>query len=81
MVYLNDLLKRIDNIDEDSFYFDEEENIYHSCNDTMSQCEQCSGKNNCTKCSDEYYFEGIDRTKCVKDLDIKNYYTEDNGTG
>ena len=69
-----------DKIDEDNYYFDEKENIYHSCNDTMSKCEQCSGKNNCTKCSDEYYFEGDDRTKCVKDLDIKKYYTEDNGT-
>ena len=63
----------------DKYFFDEDEENYYSCNNTIPNCDKCAGRNNCTKCNNNYYLIGEDKTKCVNNLDLKKYYTEDNG--
>ena len=57
-------------------YFSEDNNIsYHLCNSSMEGCEQCLNRNQCTKCSPNYYFLENIRNKCYK-LNISHYYKE-----
>ena len=71
---------KVDENNEKKYIFDNISNIYYSCNNSIPGCDECSGKNECIKCNDNYYFIGEDRTKCNNDINIKIYYTEDNGT-
>ena len=70
---------KINEKEEKKYFFDEDKKTYYTCNSSISQCDECSGKNKCIKCNENYYFIGEDRTKCNNDLNINKYYTEDNG--
>ena len=72
-------LKKDEIINNSKYYFDENEKLYYSCNNSIIGCNECFGKYNCSKCNESYYFLGNDRKKCINDLDIKKYYSEDNG--
>ena len=72
-------LKEDEIINNTKFFFDENEKIYYSCDINIKNCDKCFGKNNCTKCKDNYYFLGIDRTECINNLELNYFFSEDNG--
>ena len=59
-------------------YYTEDNIVYYLCNTNMEFCDECTSKNTCTKCSNNYGFPGSDRSKCIF-VNNNEYYTEDNG--
>ena len=51
--------------------------IYKKCSDSISNCEQCSSNNYCTKCDNNYAIIENDHTKCENLLTEKYYHDTD----
>ena len=70
-------------INEDKYYTENEDEkiIYHLCNDSILNCDECSSKDKCNKCQDGFSFIGNNYTKCHKEEEIEKdkYYSDDNG--
>ena len=77
--YINNNNNKIicDKIDIKQYYLNPQ-GVYELCNKTIQNCEQCSDENNCNKCRENYYFLREDKSKCLNDLDIRKYYSENN---
>ena len=52
---------------------------YRLCSEAIPNCDECDNSTICTKCKSNYYFLKNNFTKCRNDLDLKKYYSEDNG--
>ena len=62
-------------------YYTEDNKIsYYPCSEAIDHCEECEAKNLCTKCENNYYFLGNNKSECRNDFDRRKYYTEDNLT-
>ena len=67
-------------IDKNKYYPEDDNKIYYSCEHNLPYCEECSNKNECTKCKEGYFFINEDRTKCYNIIDENKYYPENNET-
>ena len=65
--------------DYKKYYSTINKTIYYSCNTSISHCETCISKDQCTKCLDNYFFINDDRNKCYNEIDEKKFYPEENG--
>ena len=61
-----------------SHYYKQDE-AYFPCNKSILNCDICVNKTICALCSKNYYFFGDDRTQCINNLNLKKYYSLDNG--
>ena len=52
---------------------------YRLCSEAITNCDECSNSTICTKCKNGYYFLEKNYNQCRNDLDLKKYYSEDNG--
>ncbi len=62
-----------------SRYYLNEDGIYIPCNKSINNCEQCNDDKICTKCEENFYFLEKEKNKCRNDLDLRKYYSIDNG--
>ena len=63
-----------------SNYFTEDGGIsYLLCSDYIPGCRSCNSSNFCTKCNQNFYMIGDDRTQCVNNIitNFNEYYIED----
>ena len=76
-----DRKKCFNNIEKNKYYLDKNDTVYYSCEYNLPNCEECSSKNKCIKCKENYFFINEDRTKCYNKLDdYTKYYLDDNKT-
>ena len=62
-------------------YYTEDNKIsYYPCSEVIDHCDECEARNLCTKCDNDYFFLGNDKSACRNDFDRRKYYTEDNIT-
>ena len=61
-----------------SHYYKQDE-AYFPCNKSITNCDVCVNKTICALCSKNYYFLENDRTQCINNLNLKKYYSLDNG--
>ena len=61
-----------------SKYYKNNDGIYILCNKTIENCDECRNENECTKCKEGYYFLKNNFNKCLNNLDLRKYYSEDN---
>ena len=59
-------------------YYTEDGIIYYPCNTQFPFCDECTDKNTCTKCKNEYGFLWNNRAQCIF-VNNNEYYSEDNG--
>ena len=60
-------------------YYQNENGIYELCSKAINNCDECDNSTMCNKCKKNYYIVKDDRTSCRNDLDLRKYYTEDEG--
>ena len=60
-------------------YYQLPDGSYKLCSEEINNCDECNNPNKCTKCKDKYYFLENDFTYCRNDLDLREYYSKDNG--
>ena len=70
------------NLDEQKYYKNEEDNLYYLCNTGVTNCEECSSKNECIKCADNYFKINNNKAICYSESEIdvttKEYYKDPN---
>ena len=72
----------VNNKNLSKYYSEDNGKSYYPCNEAINYCDSCfNNKNICVECEtfNGYYFVGNNRTICRNDIDLKKYYTEDNG--
>ena len=53
---------------------------YYPCDTNIKNCEKCDNKNDtCSQCKSGYYFLENNRTFCFSEINLTNYYTNDDG--
>ena len=63
---------------ENELYYDEEKNVYYSCNKSLNYCKECSDKDTCTLC-DDIYILPYNESKCIDiDENIIYYFYDEN---
>ena len=68
-------------IEKNKYYPEFDGTVYYFCEYNLPNCEECSSKNTCTKCKNNYFFINYDRSKCYNKLDDYNkYYSNDDKT-
>ena len=61
------------------YYTNDNGITYLFCNNSIPFCDTCNNSITCTTCGNNHYFLKDDRINCITGLNLKNYYTEDNG--
>ena len=62
-----------------SKYYTEDNGIsYYPCYTHFEFCDECTNRNTCTKCLNNYGFIGFDRSKCIY-IGNNEYFTENGG--
>ena len=62
---------------ENHFFFEESNGVYYSCNKSLKYCKECSDKETCILCEDNYYLP-YNETKCIDINKDKLFYFYDN---
>ena len=60
-------------------YYKLSDGSYKLCSESIGNCDECNNPDTCSKCISNYYFLENDYTKCINNLDLRQYYTEDEG--
>ena len=60
-------------------YYKLPDESYRLCSDAIPNCEKCDNGTFCTNCYNEFYFYKKERNRCRNDLDLREYFSEDNG--
>ena len=60
-------------------YYQSSDGTYKLCSEAINNCDECNNPTICTKCKKNYYFLEKDFNNCRNDLDLRKYYSEDNG--
>ena len=65
-----------EDIDTNKYYpvTEDSKTYYKKCEDKITNCDECSSENYCTKCKDNFGIIGTDHTKCESLLEEKYYY-------
>ena len=65
-----------ENIDTNKYYqvTEDGKTYYKKCEDKITNCDECSSENYCTKCKDNFGIIETDHTKCESLSDEKYYY-------
>ena len=65
-----------ENIDLNKYYqvTEDSKTYYKKCEDKITNCDECSAENYCTKCKSNFAIIEDDHTKCENLLDEKYYY-------
>ena len=66
------------NISLNEYFTENGGESYKKCSNYIGNCSECSNRTTCTRCIQGFYFVG-DQKVCRNDLDLRKYYSEDDG--
>ena len=61
---------------EQKFYYEESNGVYYFCNKSIEHCEECSDKDNCNLCKDNYNFDPYN--KCQEESLLSEFFIDEN---
>ena len=78
--FKQDRLHCYNNLTEEKFFSIDGGISYYPCDTNISNCDICNNQSDrCSKCYNNFYFLENNRTFCFSNINLTNYYTNDNG--